>query len=140
MRSSRILPPLLAALCAAGAAHALDAPLTATHRVVAVEQNADGQTTLTLDVTARNTSAESLSAVTLLPLPGMTVMAAPDAEPLVIGPVDAGQSASALWSVPVMGPAQAGSPLLQRLTFAGEAHDAAGELLTFPVDSQEVTP
>ena len=36
----KLAPPLLAALCAAGTTHALEAPLTASHRVVAVEQTA----------------------------------------------------------------------------------------------------
>lgn len=132
--------PMVAAILLSGAAHAQDPSLTATHRIVGVQQKTGGQTTVTLDITASNTGSEPLNEVTLVPMPGQPFHDAQDAQPLVIGPIAAGASASMAWSVDVSGPVDADSPALQRLTFAGEANDAFGELLTFPVDSLEVAP
>ena len=123
-----------------GTAYALEAPLTATHSIVAQQPNGDGFTTLTLQVTVHNGGGEALSAVSLLPLPGMPVTALPTAESLDLDFVPAGHSASAEWSVTVGEPVEYGSPLLQFLTFAVEANAADGQRLTFPVNSTEDAP
>jgi hypothetical protein len=136
----KLLPSLLAVALVSASAHALEAPLTATHRIVDVQQHADGQTTVTLDITASNTGTGALSGVTLRLLPGIPFGAAPDEAPLAIGPIAAGGNAKVQWSLDIPGPVETDMPIMQRLIFAGEATGATGELLTFPVNSLEVAP
>jgi hypothetical protein len=111
-------------------------PLTVTHRVISVEQEAGGHAWLNLDITAANRSASDWRAVTLraLPGPGLLPAAGDDTAALALGQLAAGETRTQRWVLPLAGPVPA--ELLHHLLLAGEAQNSAG-LVTFPVDSEE---
>jgi hypothetical protein len=70
----------------------------------------------------------------------MPFLPEPQTESVVIGSVGAGETVGVVWSATSVYPVEGVTPLMQRLEFAGEANDFAGDPLAFPVESTEVTP
>lgn len=109
--------------------------VSAQHSVVAVSEDVDRRTWLTLSVTLTNGGDTNLADVRLLTSPGLSPQPDIESNALLIGDLARDASVTKDWTFETLFVPSDGEAFPGPALFLGEATDAFGDFVAFPVNS-----
>lgn len=122
-------------LVASANAQALN--ITVSHQVTQVSSMSDGSSLVTLQLTVHNASAENVTALRLLSMPGDGWVL--PTNQLEMDSLASGTTTEHSWSLSNKAVLSSTNPILDQLTFSAEATDANQTLHSFPIISHRGT-